>query len=66
MKAWMHGLAAATISAGADAGVVLLGGMMFAPGLLQDHQFWAVLGGAIGFSAIKSALLYLKQSPLPK
>lgn len=66
MKAWIHGLAAATISAAADAGVTLLGATMFAPGLLQSGDFWAVLGGTIGFSALKSAFLYLKQSPLPQ
>lgn len=66
IRTWLHGLAAAVISAAADSGVALLGGIMFAPGLLADHQFWAVLGGTIGFSALKTALAYLKQSPLPK
>lgn len=66
MKAWIYGLATGCISAAADSAVALLGGIVFAPGLLADHQFWTVLGGCIGFSALKSAFLYLKQSPLPK
>lgn len=66
MKIWLHGLAAAAISTAADAGVTLLGATVFAPGLLQNGQFWLVLGGTIGFAAMKSAFLYLKQSPLPK
>ena len=65
MRGWIYGLVAACVSAAADAGVTLLGGVMFAPGLLQDRDFWMVLGGTIGFSALKTAFAYLKQSPLP-
>ena len=38
IRTWLHGLAAAVISAAADSGVALLGGIMFAPGLLAESR----------------------------
>jgi hypothetical protein len=60
-KAWAHGLGAAIIGGGANAvTVIILDPLKFN---LQDG--WKNLLAAVFVSAIVSACLYLKQSPLP-
>ena len=65
MRAWVHGLYAALLSAIGDAGTAALGTVVFAPDLMQQAKFWRVIVGMVAFSALKTVFAYLKQSPLP-
>lgn len=65
MKLWIHGLAAAVVSAVGDSGTAFLGAFLVAPDLVHNPAFWKALGGMLLWSAIKTVFAYMKQSPLP-
>lgn len=60
-KAWMHGLVAAVISAGANSITLIV----IDPLKFNLQEGWKNLLTAVVVSSILSAAFYLKQSPLP-
>jgi phosphoglycolate phosphatase-like HAD superfamily hydrolase len=65
LKAWLFGLLSGVIASAANAGSGLLGAMVLGPELLHDRNFWKVMCATALFAGLKTALAWLKQSPLP-
>jgi hypothetical protein len=65
LKAWFYGLLSGVIASAANAGSAALGAMVFAPELLRNGHFWAVIAATAAFAGLKTALAWLAKSPLP-
>ena len=66
MKAWLHGLLGAALTGAATTAGAVLSAMAFSPKMVWSIEFWATVGGAGIAGGVTGALLYLRQSPLPR